>query len=193
MNLLIMVMQVREKNIDEIKEKLKSINTDLNKINYLEEAIKERGYSFEIKRFLLGELAKLYDERKMFSKAARYMSNKASIEITNKDKIDSYLYSAELYSKSHDVEEADNIFNKAYNESNPRDKPRILLTKKNIYMEFAKDLEKKGKKVTASKFYEKLIRMPIDNSEKLEIKEKLIQTYRALGLFREIKMLEAIK
>ena len=50
MNLLIMVMQVREKNIDEIKEKLKSINTDLNKINYLEEAIKERGYSFEIKR-----------------------------------------------------------------------------------------------------------------------------------------------
>ena len=35
--------------------------------------------------------------------------------------------------------------------------------------------------------------MPIDNSEKLEIKEKLIQTYRALGLFREIKMLEAIK
>ncbi|MDD4563720.1 MAG: hypothetical protein PHF09_02490 [Candidatus Nanoarchaeia archaeon] len=188
-----MTMQVREKTIEEIKEKLKSMNTDLNKIDYLEEAIKERGYSFEIKRFLLGELAKLYDERKMYPKAARYMSNKAAIEITNKEKINSYLYSAELYSKAHDVEEAENIFNKAYHESNPEEKPRILLTKKNIYMEFARDLEKKGKKVMASKFYEKLIKMPIDNNEKLEIKEKLIQTYKALGLFREIKMLEAIK
>ena len=29
-----MIVNVREKNIEEIKEKLRSINTDLNKISY---------------------------------------------------------------------------------------------------------------------------------------------------------------
>lgn len=188
-----MAVQVREKTIEEINKKIKTMNTDLNKIDYLEAAIKERGYSFEIKRFLLKELAELYETRKMYPKAARYMSNKAAIEITNKDKTESYLRAGELYANAHDVEEAENMFNKAYHETKSENRPKVLLTKKNIYMEFAKDLENKGKKVAASKFYEKLIKMSIDNTEKIEIKEKLINTYKALGQFREIKMLEGIK
>ena len=49
-----MGIQVRERSIEEIEEKVKEMNTSLNKINYLESAVKVPGFSFEIKRFLWG-------------------------------------------------------------------------------------------------------------------------------------------
>ena len=55
-------------------DKLKEMNTALNKINYLESALKEAGFSFEVKRFLWKELSDLYAERKMFERAARAMA-----------------------------------------------------------------------------------------------------------------------
>ena len=53
-----MVIQVREKNIEEIQDRLLEMDTELNKINYLESALKESGFGYEIKRFLWGELSK---------------------------------------------------------------------------------------------------------------------------------------
>jgi len=56
----------------------------------------------------------------------------------------------------------------------------------------AQELESKGKKASAVKFYEKLIKMKIEEVEKVEIKMKLISTYNALGMFREAKLLEGV-
>ncbi len=48
-----MVVQVREKTIEEIEEKLTEMSTALNKISYLESALKAVDFSFEIKRISL--------------------------------------------------------------------------------------------------------------------------------------------
>ena len=187
-----MVIQVREKNIEEIQDRLLEMDTELNKINYLESALKESGFGYEIKRFLWGELSKLYESRAMYDKAASAMSNKASVEITFKEKVNSYITAGELYSKALRVEDAENMFIRASREASEEQKNAIRLARKNIYLQFAKNLEAKGKKATAAKFYEKLIKMNLESEEKTEIKEKLKKTYNALGLFREARLLEGL-
>jgi tetratricopeptide (TPR) repeat protein len=187
-----MVIQVREKTIEEIEDKLAEMNTALNKIDYLESALKATSLSFEIKRFLWGELAGLYEERKMFERAARAMANKAGVEVMFKDKIDSYVTAANLFAKIGKVDDADDMFLRASRDANEEQKMKVRLARKNVYLVSAQELEAKGKKASAIKFYEKLIKMRLEDVEKDEIKEKLLERYKALGMFREAKLLEGV-
>jgi len=187
-----MVIQVRERTIEEIEGKLKEMNTDLNKIGYLESALKATSFSFEIKRFIWGELSKLYEGRKMYERAARAMANKAGVEPMLKDKVNSYVTAAELFARIGKVDDADDMFLRASRDSNEEQKMRIKLARKNIYLVSAKELERKGKKASAVKFYEKLIKMRLEDVEKDEIKERLIGIYKALAMFREAKLLEGV-
>lgn len=187
-----MVISIKENTLGEIETKLKEMHTDLNKLLYLESALKEPSFSFELKRHLWGLTGELYEERKMYEKAAKAMANKAITEITLKERTESYLKSAELYTRCGKVEEAENIFIRASREANEEYLNKIRLAKKNIYLVFAKELEANNKKASAVKFYEKLIKMRIDPLEKKLIKEKLFSTYKALGMFREAKILEGL-
>ena len=166
------------------------MNTSLNKISFLEDTLKEKSYSFETKRFILTELIELYKNLKMFQKAARMTNNKATIEITKRNKVNTYLDAAELYSKLGDIENAELRFSNASRDATPDLKVGVILAKKNIYTQFANQLEKAGRKASAVKFYEYLIRMNIDDDEKNEIKERLKKHYNALGMFREAKLLK---
>ena len=187
-----MGIQVREGTIDEIEKRLAEMNTALNKIVYLESALKESGFSFEIKRFLWGKLVGLYVERVMFEKAAKAMSNKAGMEVVLRDKINSYLEAAELYSKVGKIDDADEMFVRAGRDGSDADKMKVRLARKNIYLVMVNDLEAKGKKASAAKFYERLIKMNLDDVEKNEIRDKLLVTYNALGLFREARLLKGL-
>ncbi|MFH0808625.1 MAG: hypothetical protein V1888_03350 [archaeon] len=184
-----MVIQVREKDIEEIEAKLREMNTALNKIGYLESAVRVPGFSFEIKRFLWKELADLYRERKMFEKAAKAMVNKAGIEVMFRDKVESYLSAAELFTKVGKIDDAEEMFIRAGRDAGGAEAMKIKLARKNIYLVLARDLEAKGKRLGAVKFYEKLTKMNLDEAEKSEIREKLLGMYKALGMFREARML----
>jgi tetratricopeptide (TPR) repeat protein len=190
--IFIMAIQVRERTIEEIQDKLGEMSTALNKIGYLESALNIAGLSFEIKRFLWEELSGLYQERKMFERAARAMANKAGMEVTFRDKIDSYITAAELFARIGKVDDADDMFVRASRDANTEQKSKVRLARKNIYSVSAKELESKGKKASAVKFYEKLIKMNLEDVEKVEIKEKLLATYKALGMFREAKLLAGL-
>lgn len=179
-----MPIQIRETTIEQIKDKIDEIQTLLNKIAYLESALKEN-FTFEIKKFIWQQLASLYAERKMYEKAARAMQNKAGVDITFRDKMNSYLEAAEMYAKAGKLEDANEMFIRASRSATSEQKFQIRLAKKNIYLVSAHELEKAGKKATALKFYEQLIKLPLNQLEKQETKQKLIETYKALGKFRE--------
>ncbi len=187
-----MVVQVREWTIEEIEAKLLEINSDLSKIDYLESALKVSGFNFEIKRFLWGKLTELYEERKMFERAAHAMANKAGMEISFRDKIDSYIMAAKLFARVGKVDDADDMFLRASRDGNAEQKQKIKLARKNIYSIAASELESKGKKASAVKFYEKMIKMNLEDIEKDSIKERLLVIYKALGMFREAKLLEGM-
>jgi|TARA_B100001971_G_C18207302_1_gene548449 tetratricopeptide (TPR) repeat protein len=187
-----MIVQVKERTIEEIELKLSSMNTVLNKINYLESVIKWTGFDFEVKRFLWGKLSEFYSEEKMFERSAKAMSNRASLEVMSNERFDSYITAAEIYSKVGKIEDADEMFTRSGRDLDAVGKRKVKLARKNIYLLSAKELEDKGKKASAVKFYEKLIKMDLEEIEKNEIKEKLISTYTSLGMFREAKILEGI-
>ncbi|MFA4960041.1 MAG: hypothetical protein WC548_00045 [Candidatus Pacearchaeota archaeon] len=187
-----MGVQVREKSVEEIRTKLLSMQTALNKITYLESALREIGLTYEIKRFIWGELGNLYGERIMYEKAAKAMMNKAAMEVSPRTKIDNYISAAEYFSRAGRVDDADEMFNRASRDSSPQEKIKINLAKKNIYLVCATELEKKGKRASAVKFFEKLMKMNLEEFEKVQIKEKLLSTYKALGHFREAKLIEGM-
>ncbi len=186
-----MVMRIQEKTVEDMKYKLSGMGADLNKIDYLESALKA-GFSFDIKRWIWDNLVELYELRKMFDKAAGAVREKAEIEISFREKIESLLRAGEFYSKAGKIEDADNMFVRASRDASMGQQQKIKLAMKNIFLISAKGLEEKGKKATALKFYERLIKMNLDEIEKKEIKEKLIRTYKALGKFKEIELLEEI-
>jgi hypothetical protein len=187
-----MAIQVRERTLEEIEAKLAEMNTTLNKIMYLESALGVSGFDFEIKRFIWGELSELYGERKMFERAARAMSNKAGIAIGLRERVNDYISAAELFSKAGKVEDSDEMFSRALRDVDAEQKAKIKLARKNIYLVSARDLESKGKKASTVKFYERLIKMDLEDIEKSEVKSKLLGTYNALGMFREAKLLEGV-
>jgi len=187
-----MGVAVREKTIEEIEDKLAEMKTSLNKINYLESAIKESSFSYELKRFLWSQLAKYYEDGKMLERAAKAMSNKAGVEISFRDKIDSYITAAELYARMGKVESSDDMFIRALRDANVEQKEKIKLARKNVYLVTAKKLDDKGRRAGAVKFYEKLIKMNLEIGERGEIKKKLLERYKALGMFREAKLLNGV-
>lgn len=184
-----MGVQVRERTIEEIERKISTMSTALNKISYLESALKVVSGSFEIKRFIWGELAKLYEERKMFERAARALGSLASMEPMFRERMDSYVMAAEMFCRIGKVEDADQMFVLAARDIGEEGKARIRLARKNVYLSAASELERKGKRASAVKFYEKLIKMRLDDSERGEILDKLRNSYKALGMFREAKLL----
>jgi len=187
-----MGVNVREKSIEEIDEKLHSMNTELNKISYLESALREAGFSYEVKRFIWGKLGELYISRKMYERAAKAISNKAGVEISSRDKIESYLLAGELYAKIGKIEDAEDMFVRASRDGSLEVKEKIKLARKNIYLVCARDLGEKGKRASSVKYYEKLIKMKLDDVEREEVKNKLIPIYKALGMFREARLLEGV-
>ncbi|MFH1238058.1 MAG: hypothetical protein V1491_01335 [archaeon] len=184
-----MTVQVREKNIEEMEAKLATMGTALNKIIYLESALKTVGGSFEIKRFLWRELARLYEERKMFERAARALGNLAGMEPMFRERMDSYVMAAKMFCRIGKIADAEDMFVRAGRDVIGDGKAKVLLARKNVYFSAATELEHKGKKASAVKFYEKLIKMKLDDVEREEILDKLRHTYKALGMFREARLL----
>ena len=184
-----MGIPIREHTLEAIEDRLNSMNTALNKINYLESAMTTTGFSFELKRFLLEKLTGLYEERKMFERAARAQANKAGMDVGNRERIESYVNAAELYSKAGKVNDADEMFTRAVRDATPEGRAVVKLARKNIFMTIAGELERKGRKASAIKFYEKLMKINLEDIEKKDVKEKLLATYNALGMFHEAKLL----
>ncbi|MFZ5955577.1 MAG: hypothetical protein ACOYT4_04055 [Nanoarchaeota archaeon] len=187
-----MVVRIQEKSVAEIDKKIREMTTSLNKIAYLESAIKFN-FSFDIKRFIWEKLSTLYEEKKLYDKAAKAMVGKALIDISFRDKMESYLKAGEFFAKAGKIEDSEHIFTKAIREAQTQEeKLKIKLAMKNIFLTIAKELEKSSKKVNASYFYKKILEMPITESEKQQIKEKLRIIYKSLGKFREAELLEGI-
>jgi len=186
-----MAVNVREKTIEGIEAKLGVINTDLTKIAYLESALK-CDFGLEEKRYLWSKLAELYGLRKMFEKAGKAMGSKASVDITIREKIESYLRAGEFFAKASKMEDSEYMFMRAFREANSLQKERIKLAMKNIFLISARELEKSGKKASSAKFYERIIKMNLDDIERKEVKEKLKTIYTSIGKFREAKLLEGL-
>ena len=184
-----MVIRVAEKSLKEVEERLQKIGTPLIQIQYLESVLSKSFLDLESKRVLWKKLADLYSSRKMFEKAAKALIKKASIEITQSQKADDYITSAEYYVKIGKIQDSEHLFFKALRDC-PDKRQTIRLARKNIYSAYAKIFEREMKKTSAMKLYEQLLKTDLEEIEKKEVKKKLKQLYLSLGMFREARLID---
>jgi len=81
---------------------------------------------------------------------------------------------------------------KAMNQANTIEKQGIYFTIKDFYKKQAEVYEKEMKRAHAVRIYEKLLEMKLNDSEREEIKEKLLYLYEKLGKFEEAKRLKSL-
>lgn len=143
-----------------------------------------------MKKFVFLKLAELYEKITMLKEAAKNYDNAAMVSIAFSEKINHYMKEAELYIKADDFEKSDEAMKKAMRQANSTEKNEIYLTVKDFYKQQAEAYEKNLKRVGAARVYEKLLEMKISDSERKDIKEKLLEIYDKLGKRKEYLILK---
>lgn len=184
------MVQVKERSLQEIKSKYESLATDLTKMEYLESVLKTPDIGTEIKKYSLGILSELYAKKLMFDKSANALFRKAGYETTYREKIDTYIKAGEAYARSGNIVGAEDMFTRASREANAEQQNKIILIKKNTYFRIASELESKSRMSYASKFYEHLLTLKLDEQEKTLAKNKLTEYYKKIGKFNELEKLK---
>ncbi|VVB80357.1 Uncharacterised protein [uncultured archaeon] len=185
-----MVIQVKESTLQAVKAKFDSLMTDLNKMEYLESVVRVPDVAIDIKKFCFANLGSLYEKRLMFDKAAKAYFLKSGYDVTYREKVDSLILAGEYNVKANNVMGAEDMFARASREANTEQRVKVELAKKNIYMAVASDLEKKGRMNYAAKFYEHLLSLKLDPLEKDLVKKKLMEYYKRVGRFADLRMVE---
>lgn len=146
--------------------------------------------AMETKKFIFLKLAELYESARILPDAAKMYDNAADLSIAYTEKIKYYLKEAETFSKLGAFDRVDIAMKKALSEANIREKEDIMFSIKQFYKTQAMVCEKEAKRNQAAKFYEKLLELRITDQERKEIKEKLMNLYKALGKVREAANIE---
>jgi len=158
-------------------------------ISYLTNFLKEE-LTFETKKFVFFKLANLYESIGMFKDAARMYHNIALISIIFTEKIKNHMKEAELFLRTGDFEKVNEAIKKALNQGNASEKAEIFFNLKTMYKNQAEIFEKSLKRNQARKIYERLLEFNISESEKIEIKKKLLPLYEKLGKLKEYFILK---
>ncbi len=124
----------------------------------------------------------------MFSEAARNTDSVAEMGTTYKEKIQAYLYETGLWIKSGVYDKADEAFRMALACGTDKEKEEAKKAVNEMYKNQAIIFEKENKNSNALKIYEKLLRI-IPESEKLDIKKKILPLYNKLGKITEYTLL----
>ena len=176
-------MKLEEFTRRAIEEKISAMG-DYVKIGYLNNCLK-RNLDFDSRRFVLTTLSILYEDRKMFADAGKMINFAAEINTTFNGKIHDYLKSVELFVKSGNYDEAELATKKALASANLSQKNEIKRRCKEMFKTQVKEYLSKDKRKNAVEVYEILLKLDLNESEKLEIREKLLPLYESLGRVRE--------
>ena len=176
-------MKLGEFTRKDIEEKISTMG-DYVKIGYLNNCLKGN-LDFDARRFVLTNLSALYEERKMFADAGKMINFAAEINTTFNGKIHDYLKSVELFIKSGSYDDAELAVKKALSSANLSQKNEIKRRCKETYKSQVQEYLSKDKRKNAVEVYEILLKLDLDESEKRDIREKLLPLYERLGRVRE--------
>lgn len=168
----------------EIEEAIKD-KGDFVKIDYLKRYL-EKDIPFSLKKFVYLKLAEIYEGKELFGEVARMYYLIALTSITFREKIEYYLKSIKFYVRDLNFEGAEESIKRVVENANVQQRDEIIKQIKSFYIEQARDFERKGIKRKAVAVYERIIKMKtLEESERLEVRDKLRRLYESLGLFRE--------
>ena len=173
-------------------EKEISTKGEFVQVDYLNSFLKE-DLPTDIRKFAMVKVAEIYERKMMFGEAAKIYNNLSLISIPFAEKIKCHVKEAELYIKGGYFREADYATQKAMNQANNSEKNDIMFNIKQFYRKQGETYEKEIRRSNAVRMYEKLLELSTTETEKNQIKEKLLDLYQKLGKFREYNALKGLK
>jgi tetratricopeptide (TPR) repeat protein len=188
---ILLEMRVKELTKSEIEERFANMG-DYVGMDYLSSCLKNH-LDFDTRKFVLIKLCGLYESRKMFSNAGKLMRSAAEINTTYQNKITDFLKSADLFIKAGNYDEADVSIKKSFGVADEKQKNDITRSVKEFYKTQARLLIQKGRRNSSMFVYERLLKLDLDEKEKYEIKEKLLEIYGSLGKSREYEKIKKLK
>ncbi|MBS3085631.1 hypothetical protein J4225_03015 [Candidatus Pacearchaeota archaeon] len=172
----------------EIETELKS-KGDFVQIDYLAKYVSEKP-AFDMKKFAYQKLAEIYERRYMFGEAAKTYGFIADLALTFTEKIKFNSKQVELYVKAGMFERADECMQTTLSNANASQKAEVMFAIKEFYKKQALVYEKEKRRAHAAKVYEKLASMNLSETEKEEVRNKLLHLYEELGKIKEYMMLK---
>jgi hypothetical protein len=159
---------------------------DYVKIDYLERLLKE-SVSMASRNFEMQKLAEIYKSRGMHPSAAKCFEALGISAMTSGDKVKNFTAEAECYIVAGHFDKVDFALKRAMSEANPVERQAVYDSVKELYKSYALQFEKeRNKRNYASKMYEKLLEMRLSETERKDIKEKLMKLYQELGKIQEL-------
>lgn len=180
-------MHVQEKTLREVQEKAGKMS-DFLRMEYLESAAMAL-HDIEVHRYCYLELSRLYEGRKMYSDAIKYIFKYQESLVSQFDKNKAMFKEIELLLRAGQYERADMLVKKLMEHIVDSDKFELIKRVIEIYKQEAIKFEKENRISIVARIYERLLNY-LSDAEKNEYKRKLAFAYKKIGRVRESIELE---
>ncbi len=168
----------------DVEAKLSSVG-DYVKMDYLQQCLKKQ-LDFDTRKFVLGKLSAIYEDKKMFLEAGKLLRASAEINVTFDGKMNDFMKSVELFIQAGAFDESDATFSKALACGTDLQKGALKSKRKEMYKKQAEEFIKKDKRKHAMITYEKILEIDqISPDEKKMAQNALLGLYEKLGKVKE--------
>ncbi len=178
----------KEMTTSEIDEFIKS-KGDFVKIDLLGRLLNEN-IPNTTRKFVFLKLGEIYERASMFFDSANSYKKAETLSSSPGEKKNLFIKSSQLFIRAGDFSRADEMIRNAISDANNFEKKDIYDGMKRFCIYTAEMQEKSRKLGDAVKLYEKVSTMELSDSEKRQIKEKLMFLYEKLGKIREYMLLK---
>ena len=179
---------IAERTRSEIDAKIKNMG-EYVKMSYLQRAAKSQ-LDYDTRRFVLLELAKIYEQKSMFLDAAKAIRAAADITTTFKDKISQFMKSVEFNIRGNGFAEAERLFQQALALGNDREKWEMKQAYKRYHFGQAQSYLKADRRNNAKEIFQKMLLLDLTAEEKTQVQTILLDLYYKLGNVREYHALK---
>lgn len=171
----------------EIEEFLKNKN-DFVKIDYLTRFLHEKT-SNDVRKFVYMMLGEIYERSSMFTDSGRAFETAGELS-SEHEKKRLFVKAAQIFVRAGDFTRAEGLMRNAMSKASEFDRKEMSGGMKQFYVYTAETYEKSRKLGDAIKIYERLLGMELSDSEKRQIKTKLMDLYQRLGKIKEYMSLK---
>jgi len=163
---------------------------DFVKIDYLNRYLNHID-NFDVKKFILLNLASIYESKNMVPLAVRHLNSATDIALNNREKIELYMKIVGLYIKIRNFPQAENALKQAMYIAPELERLRLKSKCLDIFWNSAKEAETKEKGRHAFEIYKHMLTLSMPEDKRTELKEKLLNYYNKMGRVREYNKLKA--
>lgn len=177
----------KEMTTSEIDYFLKD-KSDFVKIDLLGRLLHEKVPN-ETRKFIFLKLAEIYERVSMFADSGNAYEKAGELSEKNEKK-NLLVKSAQLFIRAGDFNRAETLVRNAVSDANNFEKKDISDGIKRFYIYTAEMHEKLRRLGDAVKLYERALTLELSDSEKKQVKERLMFLYEKLGRIREYMLLK---